>query len=442
MGAAQAIAGCSATAAARNYGPVKMVDRHGEKTLSGSQLAVQSLASGGDADRTPELIADISSLSDVPIYADNTVKLLIDGPATYEAMLDAIGAAKHHIMLETYIFADDEAGRLFAESLAAKSASGVTVMAVYDSFGSIGSGDSFFEDMQASGIELIEYNNVDPIEGGNPLKLNNRNHRKLLVVDGTVAFTGGINLSSTYSSRSTGLPKRNPVREGWRDTHIEIRGPAVDGLEKTFLDKWKALGGKSLPPTPKPRLAKPAGDEIVAILKAEGGDGEESPIFAAYLDAIQVADKRIWITQAYFAPDEEFLELLSKAAERGVDVRLLAPGLSDSGMVLSASRSRYGKLLESGVRIYENKNAVLHAKTAVIDGFWSTIGSSNLDYRSFLHNDEVNAIVIGEQFANSMEKQFLEDLSQAQEIELAKWKERSLWSKFREKLSWTIEYWL
>jgi cardiolipin synthase len=157
---------------------------------------------------------------------------------------------------------------------------------------------------------------------------------------------------------------------------------------------------------------------------------------------MRLAEERIWITQAYFAPDKEFLQLLASSARRGVDVRLLAPGLSDSAMVLSASRSRYGDLLEAGVRIFENQNAVLHAKTAVIDGIWSTVGSSNLDYRSFLHNDEVNAIVIGEEFGLEMEKQFLQDMTQAREIELHEWNDRSVWSRFREKLSWTIEYWL
>lgn len=439
---AQFVSGCSAAAPARDYGSMKIVDRHGELTVSSSELAAQLLSASASADKMPQLVADISSLSDTPIYTDNTVKLLIDGPATYEAMLAAIDAAQHYIMLETYIFADDEAGRRFAERLAAKGAEGIAVMAVYDSFGSFGSDEEFFESMRSNGVELIEFNNIDPTEGGNPLKLNNRNHRKLLVVDGKVAFTGGINLSSTYSSRSTGLPKKNPAREGWRDTHIEIRGPAVAGLEKAFRDQWRELGG-SLDPAPPPTDGGvTAGDETVAILKAQGGDGQQSAIFAAYLDAIRVAEDRVWITQAYFAPDKEFLELLAETAERGVDVRLLAPGLSDSGLVLSASRSRYGELLRSGVRIFENQDAVLHAKTAVIDGIWSTVGSSNLDYRSFLHNDEVNAIIIGEDFALAMEKQFLIDISDAREIELHEWNERSLWSKLREKLSWTIEYWL
>jgi cardiolipin synthase len=442
LGIAQFATGCSAASPTRDYGTMKIVDRHGEMTVSSSQLAVQLLAAAGDENSMPQLVADIGSLSDVPIYMDNTVRLLIDGPATYEAMLAAIDEAERYVMLETYIFADDEAGRRFAELLAAKSENGVSVLAVYDSFGSIGNDDSFFEMMRSSGVELIEYNKFNPVEGGNPLKLNNRNHRKLLVIDGVVAFTGGINLSSTYSSRSTGLPKKNPAREGWRDTHIQIRGPAVQGFEKTFLDQWRELGGSEIPTMDESVNVTGAGNEIVAVLKAEGGDGKQSAIFAAYLDAMRLAEERIWITQAYFAPDKEFLQLLASSAQRGVDVRLLAPGLSDSAMVLSASRSRYGDLLEAGVRIFENQNAVLHAKTAVIDGFWSTVGSSNLDYRSFLHNDEVNAIVIGKEFGLEMEKQFLQDMTHAREIELQEWNDRSLWSKIREKLSWTIEYWL
>ena len=201
----QFAAGCTAAAPVRDYGSMKIVDRDGETTLSSSQIAVQLLAASGSDDKMPQLVADISSLSDTPIYTDNTVRLLIDGPATYDAMLAAIDAAERYVMLETYIFADDEAGRRFAQKLAERSANGIAVMAVYDSFGSFGSDEEFFESMRSSGVKLIEFNNVNPVEGGNPLKLNNRNHRKLLVVDGKVAFTGGVNLSSTVCSPATGM---------------------------------------------------------------------------------------------------------------------------------------------------------------------------------------------------------------------------------------------
>jgi cardiolipin synthase len=322
-----------------------------------------------------------------------------------------------------------------------KSSQKIVVKVIYDSLGSVESDENCFSSMEPSGVQLIEYNNFDPTEGGNPLRINNRDHRKLLIVDGEVAFTGVINLSSTYSSSSAGKPTRNVIREGWRDTHIAVRGPAVQGFQEVFLGHWQALGGSTADvDTVTP--AHDSGEEIVAILTAKGGDGERSAIFSAYLDAVQVAEERIWITQAYFAPDEAFLEMLEKAAGRGVDVRILVPGVSDSAFVLSASRSRYGQLLESGIPIYESRNALLHAKTAVIDGLWSTVGSSNLDYRSFLHNDEINAIIHGSEFAEEMEVQFEKDMSEAEEVLISEWKDRSLRSRIAEALSWAVQYWL
>jgi cardiolipin synthase len=418
-----------------------IVDRNGETTDAAAQQTVAALFSKTQPETLQRLVSDLSSLSDVPLYKDNQVELLIDGPATYKSMLKAISEAKRYVYLETYIFADDDAGKQFADLLTKKCKDNVIVKVVYDSFGSISSDAEFFADMEAAGIQLIEFNNVDPIQGGNPLKLNNRNHRKLLVVDGEVAYTGGINLSSTYSSRSSAKARRDPLREGWRDTHIAVRGPAVEGFAQLFAVQWRALGGELEEPSPS-HVKHAQGRELVAILTAQGGDGRNSAIFAGYVDAMKVARERIWITQAYFAPDKEFLDLLRQSAKRGVDVQILVPGLSDSQMVLNASRSKYSNLLRSGVRIYESEHTLLHAKTAVIDGVWSTVGSSNLDYRSFLHNDEINAIILGEDFAETMETQFLKDTRQAREITLAAWKKRSVWARLHEKMSWVVEYWL
>ncbi len=236
--------------------------------------------------------------------------------------------------------------------------------------------------------------------------------------------------------------KRNPVTEGWRDTHVQIRGPAVAGCQELFIANWRAQG-KALPDDPAffPP-SEDCGDDIVQILHARGGEGEYSPIYHAYLLAMQVAMERIWITQAYFAPDRRFIDTLIAAARRGVDVRIILPGVSDIGIVLHASRARYGRLLRAGVRFYETLNTMLHAKTAVIDGIWSTVGSSNLDYRSFLHNDEVNAIVLGPRFARLMERQFLEDAAQARAIALEDWRSRPFKQRALETLSRVIDYWL
>ncbi|MBA6413175.1 cardiolipin synthase B [Parahaliea sp. F7430] len=380
-------------------------------------------------------------LSKVPIYRDNYVELLIDGPATLTSMMRAIQAAEHYIYLETYIFESSEEGRLFAEALAEKSRQGIVVNVIYDSVGSMASDVKMFEMMDASGVSLIEYHPVDPTEGGNPLDINNRNHRKLLVVDGLIGFTGGVNLSSAYGSGSKPGRRRDPIREGWRDTHIAVKGPVVQGFEQEFLNHWRSQGGQVAAPQ-EPVSSPAVGDAVVAIVSSKGGDDQGSEIFAAYQDAMRRAKHSIWITQAYFAPSDDFLTLLEQAVKRGVDVRLLLPGVSDSKLVLNASRSRYTRLLRAGVRIYENQQAVLHAKTAVIDGIWSTVGSSNLDYRSFLHNDEINAIILGLDFAKVMEAQFRKDLSSAPEITLRDWKRRPLWQRITERLSWVIEYWL
>lgn len=436
------VSGCSIRGATRDDDGIVIVDGRGELSKKDSKRQVDKMLKQTDSTTLNSMITDISELSNTPLYRNNHVELLIDGPETYRSMLAAIENARLHVYMETYIFADDEAGGKFATLLARKSMEGITVKVIYDSLGSMESTEAFFAIMAESGIELIEFNEVNPIEGGNPFKLNNRDHRKLLVVDNEVAFTGGINLSSTYSSQSTGKPKPRPVDTGWRDTHVSIRGPAVQGFEDIFIKHWQALTKNPIEASPNLPFDENSGNELVAVLTANGGDGEGSPIFEAYLDAMEVAQSQIWITQAYFAPDKDFMTLLQRAAQRGVDVRILVPGLSDSKLVLNASRSRYKKLLEAGVRIFETRNDLLHAKTAVIDHVWSTVGSSNLDYRSFLHNSEINAFILGSEFAAQMEEQFEEDIKNSREIISSDWRRRSIWSKLGEKLSWTIEYWL
>lgn len=384
--------------------------------------------------------AEMESLSSLPLYRNNHVELLIDGPATYKRMLECIAAARQRIYLETYIFADDEIGRQFASLLKGKSREGVNVGIIYDSFGSIRSDGTFFDDMKLAGIRIIEFNNVSPIRG-NLLKLNNRAHRKLLIVDSRVAFTGGINLSRTYSSSSGAASRKDPLLEGWRDTQVAVTGPAVEGFLRDFTGRWHRLSGETLETMEHP-VNSQAGSETIAILTATGGDNRKSPIINAYKAAIRRAKERVWITQAYFAPARGFVSLLRKAAKRGVDVRIIVPGISDSPIVRHASRSWYGKLLRKRIRIYESANALLHAKTAVIDGVWSTVGTSNLDCRSFLHNDEINAVILGRGFARKMEAQFEKDMANCVAIDLDMWKRRPVIDRIVERLSRSLEYWL
>lgn len=437
-----ALLGCATVAPPPKQAQVEVVDVGGELDPAARERFIERMTEWSDSAVVETMLDEIAALSTLPLYMDNQVDLLIDGPQTYDSMKEAIESAEHYVLLESYIFADDEVGQMFGDLLARRSREGVTVKVIYDSFGSANSNPSFFADMEAAGVTLLEFNVVNPLEGDTPLDFNYRNHRKILVVDGRVAFTGGINLSSTYSSSSSWPEPADLKTSGWRDTHIAVRGPAVSGFQELFLENWQKIGGEVSARLQAQHEHDKEGVELVAIISSQGGDEVQSEIFEAYLHAMNVATKRIWVTQAYFVPGDRFMSHLVHAAQRGVDVRVLVPGVSDSDMVLNASRSRYKELLKGGVAVYERQNALLHAKTAVIDGLWSTVGSSNLDYRSFVHNDEVNAVILGRQFALEMEAQFDKDLEESREITLAQWQDRSIWKRVKEKLSWFVEYWI
>lgn len=376
-----------------------------------------------------------------PLIAGNNVVLLFDGPQTMAAMMKAIAAAKDHINLETYIFDQDDLGLRFAELLMEKQRAGVQVNIIYDSIGAIGTPNDFFEKMRATGINLTEFNPVNPLKKFGLWRLNNRDHRKILIVDGKVAFTGGINISKDYSRSSLFRSKRKSDSGfGWRDTHIQIEGPAVASLQWLFLDTWASQNTSELPERRYfPPLAK-AGNRIIRVIASKPDGNYE--IYKAYALAMQDAKKSVHITVAYFAPDIQIVEALEQAARHGVEVKLVFPSLSDAGLVFHAGRSFYSELLDAGVKIYQLQESVLHAKTAVIDGAWSTVGSANLDIRSFVHNTEINVIVLGEDFGGMMESAFREDLNNSVEITKQEWEQRPLSEHLKEWAARSLEYWL
>lgn len=381
---------------------------------------------------------------DNPLLSGNKTILLQDGPSTYAAMFTAILNAHETINLETYIFEDGNIGEEFAALLMNKQAQGVQVNLIYDSVGSVATPDQFFQNMMDRGIHVVEFNPINPLtDNSKTWRLNNRDHRKLLVVDGKIAFVGGINISNAYSSGSvlsTRTKSDKPVM-GWRDTHVEIVGPAVAEFQKLFLDTWQRQGGIALTDRNYfPPLTK-QGNEIIQAL-GNVADDPAYPIYLALLTAINNAEKQVHLTNAYFVPDPQLIKVLTEAAQRGVDVKLILPSHSDSWMTFNAGRSHYTELLKAGVKIYERRGAVMHAKTATIDGVWSSIGSTNLDWRSFLHNDELNAVILGSDFANQMETMFNQDLAQSNQINLGQWQQRPLNSHLKEWLSRLPEYWL
>jgi cardiolipin synthase A/B len=374
----------------------------------------------------------------------NKLTLLQDGPATYEAMFAVMREARDHIHLETYIFADDEVGQRFAELLLDKQAAGVPVSLIYDSVGCLNTPRAFFDRLRAGGVQVLEFNPVNPLASQQKTwGLNNRDHRKQLLVDGRIAFIGGINISASYSSGSsihlTG-PKASS-EAGWRDTHLQIEGPVVAEFQKLFLDTWHKQKGPPLAGSqPFPRLER-QGNSIVRAIGSAAGD-PRSLIYLTLLSAIQHAERNSYLTIAYFVPDPQLIKALTEAAQRGVDVKLILPSHTDSWAVFHAGRSHYTRLLRAGVRIYERRGAVMHAKTASIDGVWSTVGSTNLDWRSFLHNDEINASVLSRDFSAQLDAMFAQDLAESDAIELRQWQNRSLLLRLQEWTARLAEYWL
>jgi cardiolipin synthase len=381
----------------------------------------------------------IERLADAPLYRDNDVELLLDGPQTHGAMLEAIASAEHHVHLETYILADDEVGNRFADALASKAREGVRVRLIFDAIGSRGGEDGFWARLEDAGVAVREFNPPDPIQDQNPFDIDTRDHRKLLIVDGRVAFTGGINIDRNYV-RASDVVGGESRTSGWRDTHIQIEGPAVAAFQQLFVDLWEQLDEPIEQPYSPPPSQLDRGNTLVRVLSSLGGDDEPSEIWVAYQAAAKVAADRIWITQSYFAPDDELVAAITEAASRGVDVRILVAGFSDSQLLLNASRAYYADLLAAGVRVYESQEQIMHAKTMVVDGYWSTVGSSNLDYLSFLHNHEANAVILGEKFAAQLEDVFLADLENAVQIEAGRWSERSMWQRIKELGSYFIRY--
>ncbi len=378
-----------------------------------------------------------------PLTTGNRVILLQDGPSTYQAMLAAIIAAQDHIHMETYILEEDEVGERFAQALIEKQQQGVQVRLIRDSVGTMGTSDAFFRRLMDSGIQVLEFNPINPAAVRTEWLLNQRDHRKLMIVDGRTAFLGGINISSVYSGGSFSRASR--VRPGgqasWRDTDLQLQGPAVAELQKLFLATWAAQKGELLQPLnhfPEPVLA---GNQVVRVI-ASSPEEPYSLIYATLLSAIGSAESSVYLTNAYFVPDPQLLAALMDAAARGVDVKLILPSQTDSWLVFHAGRGYYDLLLTAGVKIYERRGVILHSKTVLIDGVWATVGSTNLDWRSFLHNHELNAVVLGGEFGQQVSAMFAKDLAASNAIGLEQWRRRSLDLRLKEAFARLWAYWL
>jgi cardiolipin synthase len=361
-----------------------------------------------------------------PLLQGNSCQLLRDGVEAYPAMLAAIRGARRYVHLETYMFITDAVGELFGEALAEAAERGVHVKVLYDALGSWMSRSSFFEALRARGVDIRPFKPFTSLSRG-LRHLLRRDHRKILAVDGEVAFIGGVNISAHWA----------PEGEGgacWRDDVLRVEGPAVYELERRFVATWRMAFQDYFRTWREARrrrrraALRDRGEVGLAVLSSRRS------IHRAYLHAISRARRSVLVAAAYFIPDRRMVAALREAAQRGVEVSLLLNAKSDHPWLVHATRAFYEKLLTAGVRIFEWQRCVLHAKTAVVDGVWGTIGSFNLERRSLLFNHEVNAVFMDPRLGRLLEESFRGDCQSCQEVDLETFRRRPLWQKLFERV--------
>ena len=423
---------------------LQVTGQRGRLTRPEREQLLARLGREGSASLLNRQLAAMTAADSPQLYAGNSARLLIDGPATFAAMFEAIEQARSSVLIQSYIVEDSSVARKLTELLLKKRAQGVPVLLLYDAVGSIKTTQAFFDGLHAAGVPTCASNPVNPLQRPGYWNITERDHRKIVSVDRQVGFTGGINISAAYASGSFGRGGRaraNPDL-GWRDTQVRLQGPAVAALDDLVRRSWQDQGCQgALPDLPAAQAGAAGGPNVVRVIPASPGE-PVNRIYTMLLTAIDAAQRSVHLTMAYFAPGAEMVDALCDAAERGVDVQLVLPAQSDFGPVLHAGRSYYSRLLGAGVKIHELQDATLHAKTAVIDGVLSTVGSSNMDWRSFTSNSEVNAVVFGEDFGDAMTRMFRTDVANASPISPAAWRARPLWQQGKEWLArWLERFW-
>jgi cardiolipin synthase len=425
---------------------IRVSGAHGPLTPRQSQAILSRLAAQApDATALERHLALEQAVAESPLVAGNAVTILRDGAETFPAMFQAIHEAQHYLHLEYYIFEDVTCnGEHLSDLLIARRQAGVEIDVIYDGVGSFGTPHEFFDRLRAAGVQFVEFNPPNPLKGISTV--NDRDHRKILVEDGTRVLLGGVNLSTDYESAppakaaethipsgdapSGAPPGTNKTGEVWHDTDLEIEGPVVKEIDRLFEQHWQQYSQTPLGPDPPDGHV--SGDEVVRVIGSTPTK-VTSRYYVTVLSALRNAERTAWITAAYFVPTHQEMSDLEAAARRGVDVRLLLPSHGDSPAAIAVQHSHYSKLLKSGIKVYERTHGVLHTKAIVIDGVWSMVGSSNFDHRSVLFNDEVDAVILGKKTGAQLEAMFQADLERAQAVDLEEWHRRSFGEKFRER---------
>ena len=373
----------------------------------------------------PQFRRELGTLLGPAIIDGNRVQNLENGAEIFPAMLAAIRDAKQTINFETYIYWSGNIGRAFAQALGERARAGVKVHVLLDWVGSQKMEESLITEMMAAGIEIQRYH---PLHWYNLGRMNNRTHRKLLVVDGKIGFTGGVGIADQWDGRA-----QDP--DHWRDSHYRLDGPAVAQMQAAFMDNWIKTSGKVLQGVEYFPPLEPVGEALGQVFTSSPSGGGDS-MQLMYLLSITAAEHTIDLSAAYFVPDDLTRRALRAALLRGVKVRIIVPGkYNDAEVVRKASRSDWGDLLKAGAEIYEYQPAMFHCKTMIVDSQLASVGSTNFDNRSFRLNDEANLNVYDKAFAEHLENVFEQDMQQSRRITYEEWQNRPLRQKGMEKIS-------
>lgn len=397
-------------------------------TSTDSHPAFYALEPDFDTD-SREFQATLAGTTGMPLIEGNRVEIYNNGDEFYPAMLDAIESARLSVTMEQYIFWDGEVGRRFAEAFAMKARQGVSVKLLLDAIGSSNLGKEIFRILEAGGCQLAWFH---PIQWFTLHRANQRDHRKSLIIDGQVAFTGGSGIADHWLGSAANECE-------WRDMQIRVEGPAASALQAGFAQNWLAstgeiIGGHEFFPE-----ARTAGDVPVQTILSSPSTGAGAA-GTMYLIALQCATRYIYIANPYFIPDARVLEMFARACRRGVKIKLMVAGkLSDAWWARHNSVRLYGKLLKSGIEIYEYTPTVLHQKTMIVDGVWATVGTTNFDNRSFALSEETNVCFHDPALVQQLCEIFSRDLASCQRIEMSEWKRRGPWQQAQEMFASLIE---
>ncbi len=375
---------------------------------------------------SPGFLRAAEALTAAPISYGDEVELLINGDEIFPAFLETIAGAEHTLNLTTYVYWRGDIAHDMAEALAARAREGVEVRVLLDAVGTVKMQGHVVRTMRDAGVKVARFRPPKPYA---VRRINNRTHRKLLIADGRIGMIGGVGIAEEWTGNA-----QDP--DHWRDTHCRVHGPVVRGLQGAFAENWlEATGVVLAGPEHLPEIPRPDGGGPMQVVRSSAGVGDTN-MEALYFLAIASARRRLDLTAAYFAPRPAFVDALTDAARRGVEVRVLVPGPHiDKEFVRVAGRAVYEELLESGVRIFEYQPTMLHAKSLVVDGVWSSVGSVNFDNRSFQLQDEATLCVQDEAFAGRLTEQFERDLAVSEEIDLDRWRGRPAHHQALERLA-------